>query len=67
MLVPAAHVNAVRSRHVVSRVVRTPHGVRLRVLSPEPPLPDAVPVTPDLEDVYLDVIQRSSGLVGVAR
>ncbi|SHE96734.1 ABC transporter ATP-binding protein [Streptoalloteichus hindustanus] len=67
MLVPSAHVNAVQSRFVVSRMVRTPSGVRMRVLSAVPPVPDAVPVTPDLEDVYLDVLQRSSAGTAVAR
>ena len=45
-----------QARYQVSRMVRTPAGVRLRVLSPFPPSGNAVRAVPDLEDVYLAVI-----------
>jgi ABC-type multidrug transport system ATPase subunit len=44
-----------QGRHVVSRIVRTPSGVRLRLLSPVSPAAEAVRAVPDLEDVYLAV------------
>ncbi|GAB3986802.1 ABC transporter ATP-binding protein [Plantactinospora veratri] len=44
--------------HLVSRLVRTPSGVRVRLLSAQPPGPDASQVPPDLEDAYLDAIHR---------
>lgn len=55
VVAPAA-VPAVQERCVVSRMVRTADGVRLRLLASDPPTPDAVPVPPDLEDAYLGVI-----------
>ncbi|MFJ6772993.1 ABC transporter ATP-binding protein [Kitasatospora sp. NPDC091257] len=57
-VVDPADLLEVRARHVVSRMVRTGSGVRLRLLAAEPPRPDAVPVPPDLEDAYLGVIHR---------
>ncbi|MGA5818569.1 ABC transporter ATP-binding protein [Kitasatospora sp. NPDC094028] len=63
VVAPAA-VPAVQERYVVSRMVRTADGVRLRLLASDPPAPDAVTVPPDLEDAYLSVIhgfgERSS-------
>ncbi|MFE4519850.1 ABC transporter ATP-binding protein [Kitasatospora sp. NPDC056783] len=61
VVVAPAEVPAVQARHVVSRMVRTAHGVRLRLLAPVPPSPDAVRVPPDLEDAYLGVIHGSAG------
>ncbi|WP_369183723.1 ABC transporter ATP-binding protein [Streptomyces sp. Y1] len=58
---PAA-VPAVQERCVVSRMVRTTDGVRLRLLASDPPTPDAVPVPPDLEDAYLGVIHGADAL-----
>jgi hypothetical protein len=43
---------------VVSRLVRTGAGLRVRLLSPVPPAPDAVAVPPDLEDAYLSTIHQ---------
>lgn len=58
LLVEPAEATRIQARHVVSRMVRTPSGVRVRVLSPNPPAPAATPVPPDLEDAYLDVIHQ---------
>lgn len=49
-------VPAVQARHTVSRMVRTPGGVRIRLLSPTRPYEGAVPLTPDLEDAYLAAV-----------
>jgi ABC-type multidrug transport system ATPase subunit len=57
-------VAAVQARHMVSRMVRTADGVRLRLLSTTRPDPDAVLVPPDLEDAYLGVV---GGIREVAR
>ncbi len=59
LLVSPAEAEAVRMRHVVSRMVRTAEGVRMRVISDGRPSPDAVPAAPDLEDVYLGLVQPS--------
>jgi ABC-type multidrug transport system ATPase subunit len=66
LTVPAGALTELRERHLVSRMIRTGPGVRVRVLAPVPPGPDAVPVAPDLEDAYLTIIHaagagRSSG------
>ncbi|MGW3228010.1 ABC transporter ATP-binding protein [Kitasatospora sp. NPDC001095] len=55
-VVAPADLLEVQARHVVSRMVRTGNGVRLRLLAAEQPRPDAVRVPPDLEDAYLGVV-----------
>ena len=39
--------------HTISNMAREGDGIRLRIISPEPPHPDAVPVTANLEEVFL--------------
>ncbi|GIM94584.1 ABC transporter ATP-binding protein [Paractinoplanes toevensis] len=56
MVVAPGALAAVQARHVVSRMVRTTDGVRLRLLSADQPGPDAMSVPPDLEDAYLAVV-----------
>ena len=56
MTVPPGALAQVRDRHLVSRMVRTPEGVRVRLLAPAPPAPEAVPAPPDLEDAYLTLV-----------
>ncbi|GAA0485498.1 ABC transporter ATP-binding protein [Paractinoplanes deccanensis] len=56
MTIPPSALGAVQARHTVSRIVRTSDGVHVRLLSPDPPAPDAVPVRPDLEDAYLAAV-----------
>ncbi|MFJ6379618.1 ABC transporter ATP-binding protein [Kitasatospora sp. NPDC092039] len=65
-VVDPGEVPAVQARHVVSRMVRTGNGVRLRVIAAGRPWADAVPVAPDLEDAYLGVIRGAGerGQVG---
>jgi ABC-2 type transport system ATP-binding protein len=59
--VPPDALARLRQRHVVSRMVRTSAGVRVRLLAPVPPTPDAVPAPPDLEDAYLTIIHQTPG------
>jgi ABC-2 type transport system ATP-binding protein len=47
-----------QQRLLTTRAVRTPQGVRLRILAMHRPLPDAVPVAPDLEDAYVGAVNR---------
>jgi ABC-2 type transport system ATP-binding protein len=56
LTVAPAALAGLRERHVVSRMVRTEAGVRIRVLAAEPPGPGAVPAHPDLEDAYLATV-----------
>ncbi|MFE7671426.1 ABC transporter ATP-binding protein [Streptomyces albidoflavus] len=60
ILVDPSAVSAVQSHYVVSRMIRTSAGVRLRVLSAQPPVGDASQVAPDLEDAYLGVIRGAA-------
>jgi ABC-2 type transport system ATP-binding protein len=59
VLIGSSDLAGFRARHLVSRAVRTPSGVRTRVLADTPPLADAIAVTPDLEDAYLYVVNSS--------
>jgi ABC-2 type transport system ATP-binding protein len=61
MTVPPGALAQLRERHLVSRMVRTPAGVRVRLLASAAPGADAVPVAPDLEDAYLTIIHESRG------
>ncbi|WP_052852761.1 ATP-binding cassette domain-containing protein [Streptomyces avicenniae] len=61
VVVAPEHVPAVQARYVVSRMVRTDAGVRLRVLADAVPSADAEQVVPGLEDVYLAVVRSSGG------
>lgn len=58
--VPSADVAVLQQRHLVSRLVRTAAGVRVRLLAPSAPYAEAVRVSPDLEDAYLTIISRDS-------
>jgi ABC-2 type transport system ATP-binding protein len=61
MTVPRDALAPLRERHLISRMIRTGAGVRVRVLAAALPAADAVPVPPDLEDAYLAIIHRSPG------
>jgi ABC-2 type transport system ATP-binding protein len=61
MTVPPGALAQLRERHLVSRMIRTSAGVRVRVLTPVAPAPDATPAAPDLEDAYLTIIHGVPG------
>jgi ABC-2 type transport system ATP-binding protein len=61
LVVPPGALAELRQRHLVSKMVRTTAGVRVRVLAPSAPAPGAMPVPPDLEDAYLAIIHGSAG------
>jgi ABC-2 type transport system ATP-binding protein len=61
LTVPPGALAQLRERHLVSRMVRTSAGVRVRLLASAAPGADAVPVAPDLEDAYLTIIHESRG------
>ncbi|MFI7245914.1 ABC transporter ATP-binding protein [Streptomyces qinglanensis] len=60
VLVDPSAVSSLQSHYVVSRMIRTSAGVRLRVLSAQPPVGDATQVAPDLEDAYLGIIRGAA-------
>ncbi|MCC8361682.1 ABC transporter ATP-binding protein [Lysobacter sp. A6] len=49
----------VRAKHRISRAQRRPDGMEVRVVADSSPSADAVPVSPDLEDAYLWLLQRN--------
>jgi ABC-type multidrug transport system ATPase subunit len=61
MTVPQDALAPLRERHLISRMIRTGTGVRIRLLAPAAPDASAVPVPPDLEDAYLTIVRRSPG------
>jgi len=56
-VVPSAELNAVRQRYRISNTARRGDGLHARVLSDAPPN-GAQPVTPNLEDAYLDCLSQ---------
>jgi ABC-type multidrug transport system ATPase subunit len=60
VLIGSQDLAGLRKRYLISRSVRTPDGVRVRVLAESKPLLDAVPVVPDLEDAYLKVMHSAA-------
>ena len=55
-VVGSEDVEAVRREWLVTGTVRRADGIRMRIVSPEPPRPGARPLAPTLEDVYLEAI-----------
>ncbi|AHG00312.1 ABC transporter ATP-binding protein [Halostagnicola larsenii XH-48] len=55
---PRDDLEAVRREYQVSGTVQRADGVSVRVIADERPVPEATPVTPTLEDAYLDRIER---------
>ena len=51
--VPGAYVNQYLKKYKVSNIKTLADGAELRILASQPPVPDAVPVTASLEDVFL--------------
>nr|QEO73563.1 ABC transporter ATP-binding protein [uncultured bacterium] len=52
-VVGSQEVPELRTRHAITRMVRTKDGVLVRLLSADTPRPGAVQVAPELEDAYL--------------
>jgi ABC-type multidrug transport system ATPase subunit len=61
MTVPPTALAQLRDRHLISRMIRTDTGVRVRLLASGVPAADAAPVPPDLEDAYLTIIHEAAG------
>jgi ABC-type multidrug transport system ATPase subunit len=57
-VLPSAEFERLRPGLVVSGALRRPDGVHLRLVGRERPVPGARPVEPDLEDAYLQLMQR---------
>ena len=57
-IVPSSELPAARQRHLISGMVRTGEGVRLRVVAASLPALEAQAVEPTLEDAYLHAIAQ---------
>lgn len=62
MVVEPERLASLRREHRVSAAVFRPDGAHVRLLSEEPPAPDARAVTPTLEDAYLWLTGRERGV-----
>jgi ABC-type multidrug transport system ATPase subunit len=63
-VVGSEDVEAVRREWLVTGTARRADGIHMRIVSPEPPRPDARPLPPVLEDAYLEAMgaHRQAGL-----
>jgi ABC-2 type transport system ATP-binding protein len=61
-VVPSDELAALKARHALSAAVRREGGVLARLVSEEPPRPDARPAAPTLEDAYLLELGRHRSL-----
>ncbi|MEU9455681.1 ABC transporter ATP-binding protein [Streptomyces sp. NPDC048277] len=59
VLVDPADVPVIQKRQIVSRMIRTSSGVRVRLLTHVPPYATAERVEPDLEDAYLAIVNQA--------
>lgn len=55
-IVPSTELPALKQQHIVSGMVRHSQGVQVRVVSEAAPSPEAQPILPSLEDVYLYLV-----------
>ena len=60
-VVPADQLNSLKQTHIVSGTIRHQDGVLVRVVSPSAPAPQAQPIPPNLEDVYLHLVSQDGG------
>ena len=60
-VIPSAELPAARERWKISNAIRRGDGVHARVVSERPPVPEATPVAPSLEDAYLAVLEGRRG------
>ncbi|MBI4928939.1 MAG: ABC transporter ATP-binding protein, partial [Anaerolineae bacterium] len=56
--VPAERLPALKQTLTISSTIRRNDGIQVRVVSPGAPDADALPVSPNLEDVYLALISQ---------
>ena len=58
--VPRDALDEIRQQYQVSATVQQADGVNVRVIANDPPISEAEPVTPTLEDAHLDRIERQA-------
>lgn len=52
-VVPSSKLGELKGRCLISGSIHRPDGVHVRIISENPPAPEATPVSPSLEDAYL--------------
>jgi ABC-type multidrug transport system ATPase subunit len=60
-LTPSSELPGLKQRYLISGVVRRSEGVQVRGVSATAPVPEAQPVAPTLEDVYLYLVNQPEG------
>ncbi|MBH5319884.1 ATP-binding cassette domain-containing protein [Paenibacillus sp. GSMTC-2017] len=55
VIIPEQDLQAARSKWTISGTIRREEGLMLRIVANEPPLPEALQISPNLEDAYLYV------------
>jgi ABC-type multidrug transport system ATPase subunit len=58
-IIPSTELPALKQKHIISGTVRRADGVQVRVVSESAPSPEAQPIAPSLEDVYLHLVSQN--------
>ncbi|MGD0750329.1 MAG: ABC transporter ATP-binding protein [Anaerolineales bacterium] len=58
-IVPSTELPALKQKHILSSTVRRADGIQVRVVSDSAPSPEAQPIAPSLEDVYLHLVSTN--------
>jgi len=65
LAVASADLATAKAKYLISGTIRTPEGVRVRVVQDQAPVVGAVQVTPSLEDAYLHLLAADRNGVAV--
>jgi ABC-type multidrug transport system ATPase subunit len=55
-IIPSTELPALKQKYIISGTVRRADGIQVRVVSDSAPSPEAQPIPPTLEDVYLQLV-----------
>jgi ABC-type multidrug transport system ATPase subunit len=55
-IIPSTELPALKQKYILSSAVRRADGIQVRVVSDSTPAPEAQPIPPSLEDVYLQLV-----------
>jgi len=59
LTVPTAELSGLKQNYIISGTVRRIEGIQVRVVSESAPIPEAEPLAPSLEDVYLYLVSQN--------
>ena len=60
-VIPEEQLTGLKQTHIVSGTVRRGNGIQVRIVSETAPAAEALPVEPNLEDVYLYLVSQDGG------